>query len=175
MQNKTLQKILVFLFAVLYLMVAWVSFYHAVEFFSMANEYWLGVILALAFEIGQAAVLAYILITKSTRWGPWVLMGVLTIVQCIGNVFSSHMYLVEHSQAKVQYFVDSVLFFVQDPDPAVNIVMIDYLCGFILPIVALAMTSMVVNVLKKQDEQKAIEEKVEDPPENQDEDFQIFY
>ena len=172
MQNKTLQKILVFLFAILYLMVAWVSFYHAVEFFSMANEYWLGIVLALAFEIGQAVVLAYILITKSKTWGPWVLMGVLTIVQCIGNVFSSHMYLVENSQAKIQYFVDSVLFFVQDPDPKVNIVMIDYLCGFLLPIVALAMTSMVVNVLRKEDKQELIEEKVEDPPK---EETQLFF
>lgn len=172
MKNKVLQKILIFLFAVLYLMVAWVSFYHAVEFFSMANEYWLGIILALAFEVGQAVVLAYILITKSKTLGPWILMGVLTIVQCIGNVFSSHMYLVENSQAKIQYFVDSVLFFVQDPDPKVNIVMIDYLCGFLLPIVALAMTSMVVNVLRKEDDTEKVEEK---PPEEPEEKFQIFY
>lgn len=175
MHNKTLQKILVFLFAVLYLMVAWVSFYHAVEFFSMANASWLGIILALAFEIGQACTLAYILITKSRTWMPWLLMGVLTLVQCIGNVFSSHMYLVEHSQNKIQYFVDSVLFFVQDPDPAVNIVMIDYLCGFLLPIVALAMTSMVVNVLRKQETQEHIEEKVENQINNDEEETQLFF
>lgn len=174
MQNKTLQKILVFLFAVLYLMVAWVSFYHAVEFFSMANESWLGIILALAFEIGQACTLAYILITKSKTWMPWILMGVLTIVQCIGNVFSSHMYLVEHSQNKIQYFVDSALFFVQDPDPAVNIVMIDYLCGFLLPIVALAMTSMVVNVLRNRETQEHNEEKIEDLTDDKEE-TQLFF
>jgi hypothetical protein len=133
-------------------MVALVSFYHAIEFFSMANEKWLGIILALAFEIGQACVLAYILVTRTKSVASWLLMGLLTIVQCIGNVFSSHMYLVNHSQDKIQYFVDSVLFFIADPDPKVNIVMIDYICGFLLPIVALAMTSMVVHVLEPTEE-----------------------
>jgi hypothetical protein len=145
---STKQKIMAGLFAVLYVMVALVSFYHAIEFFSMANTQWLGIILALAFEIGQACVLAYILVTRTKSAASWALMGLLTIVQCIGNVFSSHMYLVNHSQDKIQYFVDSVLFFVADPDPKVNIVMIDYICGFLLPIVALAMTSMVVHVLE---------------------------
>jgi hypothetical protein len=145
---STKQKIMAGLFAVLYVMVALVSFYHAIEFFSMANAQWLGIILALAFEIGQACVLAYILVTRTKSVASWALMSLLTIVQCIGNVFSSHMYLVNHSQDKIQYFVDSVLFFVADPDPKVNIVMIDYICGFLLPIVALAMTSMVVHVLE---------------------------
>ena len=47
----------------------------------------------------------------------------------------------------IKYFTDSVLFFIQDPNPKVNQVMISYITGAILPIVSLCMTSMVVNVL----------------------------
>ena len=45
----------------------------------------------------------------------------------------------------ISYFTDSVLFYLQDPDPKVNQVMISYITGAILPIVSLCMTSMVVN------------------------------
>lgn len=47
---------------------------------------------------------------------------------------------------EIKYFTDSVLFFVQDPNPQVNQVMISYITGAILPIVALCMTSMIVDV-----------------------------
>lgn len=139
---------LVTLFALLYGLSAFVSGYHAIEFFSLANAYWLALLLAITFEIGQAAVLFYVLQSKTKSYGPWVLMIVLTLTQCIGNIFSSHKYMVTHSMEDIKYFTDSVLFFVADPDPKVNIVFIDYIVGFLLPIVALAMTSMVVEILK---------------------------
>jgi hypothetical protein len=77
---------------------------------------------------------------------PWILMGVLTLVQVLGNVFSSYQYMMINSTEQIKYFTDSVLFFLQDPDPKVNQVMISYITGAILPIVSLCMTSMVVNV-----------------------------
>jgi hypothetical protein len=52
----------------------------------------------------------------------------------------------DNSTEQIKYFTDSVLFFLQDPDPKVNQVMISYITGAILPIVSLCMTSMVVNV-----------------------------
>ena len=73
-------------------------------------------------------------------------MGILTLVQVIGNIFSSYQYAAINSQGEIKYFVDSVLFFIQDPDPQVNQVMISYITGAILPIVALCMTSMIVDV-----------------------------
>ena len=54
--------------------------------------------------------------------------------------------MVEYSQDMIKYFTDSVLFFVQDPNPKVNQVMISYITGAILPIVSLCMTAMVVDV-----------------------------
>ena len=61
----------------------------------------------------------------------------------------------------IKYFTDSVLFFLQDPNPKVNQVMISYITGAILPIVSLLMTSMVVNVLNRDEESsEEVEENV---------------
>lgn len=141
-----MKNILTILFSLLYLAVGFVSVYHSISFFSISNNEWLAVILALAFEIGQAAVLFSLLVNKSRKTMPWILMGVLTLVQILGNVYSSYQYAALNSPEEIKYFTDSVLFFIQDPDPQVNQVMISYITGAILPIVALCMTSMIVDV-----------------------------
>ena len=61
-----MKKTLIYLFSILYLAVGFVSTYHAISFFSISNESWLAIILAVAFEIGQAAVLFSLLVNKST-------------------------------------------------------------------------------------------------------------
>jgi putative Mn2+ efflux pump MntP len=155
---------LTILFSLLYLAVGFVSVYHSISFFSISNSEWLAVILALAFEIGQAAVLFSLLTSKSNKTMPWILMGVLTAVQVLGNVYSSYHYSVLNSPDEIKYFTDSVLFFIQDPNPQVNQVMISYITGAILPIVALCMTSMIVNV-SGAEEQK----------EKNDEESKIFF
>ena len=140
-----MKKILTILFSLLYLAVGFVSTYHAVAFFSISNESWLAIILAIAFEVGQAAVLFSLLVNKTKKTMPWILMGVLTLVQVLGNVYSSYQYMIIHNSAMIKYFTDSVMFFLQDPNPKVNQVMISYITGAILPIVSLCMTSMVVD------------------------------
>ena len=154
-----MKKILTILFSLLYLAVGFVSVYHSIEFFSISNQRWLAVILAIAFEIGQAAVLFSLLTSKTKRIMPWILMSVLTLVQCMGNVFSVHHYMLVHNTDMIQYFTDSVLFFIQDPDPKYNQVMISYITGAILPIVALCMTSMIVNNSIKEEDEVVEEEK----------------
>lgn len=149
---------LTILFSLLYLAVGFVSVYHSISFFSISNSEWLAIILALAFEIGQAAVLFSLLISKSNKTMPWILMSVLTAVQVLGNVYSSYHYSVLNSPNEIKYFTDSVLFFIQDPNPQVNQVMISYITGAILPIVALCMTSMIVNVSGAEDKQEKNDE-----------------
>lgn len=162
-----MKGILTILFSLLYLAVGFVSVYHAISFFSISNSHWLAVVLALAFEIGQAAVLFSLLVNKSKKTMPWILMGVLTLVQVLGNVYSSYQYAALNSPEEIKYFTDSVLFFVQDPDPQVNQVMISYITGAILPIVALCMTSMIVDV-SGMDHQKDIDnQEVNDNPEEE--------
>lgn len=92
---------------------------------------------------------------------PWILMIVLTLVQVLGNVYSSYQYAAINSMDEIKYFTDSVLFYLQDPNPQVNQVMISYITGAILPIVALCMTSMIVDVSgvdKEKVEEKEIKE-----------------
>lgn len=170
-----MKKALVILFSLLYISVGFVSTYHAISFFAISNAEWLAVILAIAFEIGQAAVLFSLLTSKNKRTMPWILMGVLTLVQVLGNVYSSYSYMIINHPDQVKYFIDSVLFYLQDPDPKVNQVMISYITGAILPIVSLCMTSMVIDAaeLKKDNEeieekepvQDIVEETVEEKPE----------
>lgn len=171
-----IKKSLTILFSLLYLAVGFVSVYHSISFFSISNSEWLAVILALAFEIGQAAVLFSLLVNKSKKTMPWVLMGVLTAVQVLGNVYSSYHYAALNSPDEIKYFTDSVLFFIQDPNPQVNQVMISYITGAILPIVALCMTSMIVDV-SHVDDQKEIEEKEQEIEDQEidEEKSKIFY
>ena len=171
-----MKKSLTILFSLLYLAVGFVSVYHSISFFSISNSEWLAVILALAFEIGQAAVLFSLLVNKSKKTMPWILMGVLTAVQVLGNVYSSYHYAALNSPDEIKYFTDSVLFFIQDPNPQVNQVMISYITGAILPIVALCMTSMIVDV-SHVDDQKEIEENEQEieKQEINEEKSKIFY
>lgn len=150
-----MRKALLILFSILYLSVAFVSTWHAITFFGLSNPMWLAVILALAFEVGQASVLFTILMQEDKKKAmPWVLMGILTLVQVLGNVFSSYKYMLMHNADQIQYFTKSVLFFVQSPNPDYNYVMISYITGAILPVVSLCMTAMVVNVIKQEPEKK---------------------
>lgn len=143
-----MKKVLFVLFSILYLAVGFVSTYHAIEFFSLSNATWLAVILAIAFEVGQAAVLFSLLTSKDkSKIMPWVLMIMLTLVQVLGNIFSAYHYLVVNNPDMIKYFTESILFFVQNPNPKFNQVMVSYITGAILPVVSLCMTSMVVNVM----------------------------
>lgn len=160
-----MKQILTILFSILYLAVGFVSVYHSINFFTISNEPWLATILAIAFEIGQAAVLFSLLTNKEKKKiMPWILMGVLTAVQVLGNVYSSYQYMVVNNSDLIKYFTDSVLFFVKDPNPQVNQVMISYITGAILPIVALCMTSMIVDVsgAESKKEEKKEENKIEE-------------
>ena len=144
------RKVLLVLFCVLYASIAFVSTYHAFAFFALANPMWLSVILAIAFEVGQATVLFTLLasgVKNERQIMAWVLMFVLTAVQVLGNVFSSYKYMIINNADQIQYFTKSVLFFVQSPNPDYNYVMISYITGAILPVVALCMTSMIVKVM----------------------------
>ena len=152
MNRTILRKILLILFGILYLAIAVVSTIHAVSFFALSNMIILAIVLAVAFEIGQASVLFNLLINTGRNKKnalSWILMGVLTIVQILGNVFSSYRYMIINNADQIDYFTKSVLFFVQSPNPEMNYVMISYITGAILPVVALCMTAIVVRLLNQ--------------------------
>ncbi len=109
--------------------------------------------LAITFEIGQAAVLFSILIGASgkNKVIPWILMCVLTLVQILGNVFSSYEYLITNSGDNLRFFKEPIFVWTDIPDDQCNVIL-TYIIGAILPIVALLMTSMVTNYLNKVEE-----------------------
>ena len=167
------QKIYISLFAVLYLIVAFSSFWHAVSFFGLANNSWMSVILAFAFEVGQAAVL-FSLLTSSkdrSRIMPWVLMTMFTLVQVIGNVFSSYKYLKLNSVENLIYFKEPIFIWTSLPDDQATVI-VTYIVGAILPVCALLLTSMITNYLSDQEELKKeqLEEKHIEEIANENED-----
>lgn len=172
-----MKKALIILFSLLYLSVGFVSTIHSISFFEISNKSWLAVILAIAFEIGQATVLFSLLTSKIKRVMPWILMGVLTLVQVLGNVYSSYSYMMLNNPDEVKFFTDSVLFFMQDPDPKVNQVMVSYITGAILPIVSLCMTSMVVNAAGLEHNYEIEEKIIEQDTDNKqvEEESKIIY
>lgn len=150
--NKHFRKIFLILFAILYISVALVSTFHAISFFGLANNGWVSVMLAITFEIGQAAVLFSILTGASgkNKIIPWILMCVLTLVQVLGNVFSSYEYLITNSGDNLRFFKEPIFVWTDLPDEQCTVIL-TYIIGAILPIVALLMTSMVTNYLNKDD------------------------
>jgi len=137
------------LFGILYLIVGLCSFWHAISFFGLANGAWMSVILAFAFEVGQAAVLFSLLTSKKDRGKimPWILMTMFTLVQVIGNVFSSYKYLMLNSVEDLKYFKEPIFIWTQLPDAQATVI-VTYIVGAILPVAALMLTSMITNYLE---------------------------
>ena len=147
----TKKTVYVGLFAILYLIVAFSSFFHACAFFGLANNDWMSIILAFAFEVGQAAVLFSLLTSTKDRGRimPWVLMTMFTLVQVIGNVYSSYKYIITNSVENLRYFKEPIFIWTDLPDAQANVIIV-YLVGALLPIAALLLTSMITNYLTDQ-------------------------
>lgn len=165
----TKRNIYIALFTVLYLAVGIVSLIHSFAFFGLANSPIMSIMLGCCFEIGQVAVLMSLLTSKKeqSRIMPWILMFVLSLIQILGNIFSSYKYLMLHSTADLKFFKEPVFVWVDLPDN-VTTVIVTYIVGAILPIIALCMTSMVSNyIMESDDSTKKIES--DEPKINEDE------
>ena len=145
----TKRNVYIALFAILYLIVAFSSFWHAIEFFALTNHSWMSIILAFAFEVGQAAVLLAILTSAKERskFTPWILMCILTLVQIIGNVYSSYKYIMLNASENLRYFKEPIFIWTNLPDAQATVI-ITYISSAILPLCALLLTSMITNYLE---------------------------
>lgn len=151
-KNFTTRNLFLCLFAILYLSVAAVSTFHAFHFFGLANNSVMAAMLAGTFEIGQAAVLFSLLTDSENRkkYMPWVLMCILTLVQVLGNVFSSYEYIITNSMDNLRYFKEPIFIWTNLPDEQANVI-VTYIQGSLLPIVCLLLTSMVTSYLSKEE------------------------
>lgn len=154
----TTRNLFLYLFAILYLSVAAVSTFHAFHFFGLANNQVMAAMLAGTFEIGQAAVLFSLLTDSSNRkkYMPWVLMCILTLVQVLGNVFSSYEYIITNSMDSLRYFKEPIFIWTNLPDEQANVI-VTYIQGSLLPIVCLLLTSMVTSYLSKEEKNNSLQ------------------
>lgn len=149
MSKNILYNMFIWTFVALYAITAFISFYHAIEFFSIGNVTWMSIMLAAVFEIGQATVLASLLLSDNNKViMPWVLMVVLTTVQVIGNVYSTFKFMSLSEINYYQYLEKPLLFWVNGISQETVMIIISYIIGALLPIVALCMTTMVANNIK---------------------------
>ena len=122
----------------------------------------MSIILAFAFEVGQAAVLLAILTSAKDRskFTPWILMCILTLVQIIGNVYSSYKYIMLNASENLRYFKEPIFIWTDLPDAQATVI-ITYISSAILPLCALLLTSMITNYLEdngKDNEKETITE-----------------
>ena len=169
MNQKVLNKVFVWGFLFLYVLVACISFCHAVEFFNIGNANWMSITLAFAFELGLALSLAAILLSDSNSKNilPWALMIILCAVQVIGNVYSTYKYIALSETEYYQYLAQPLLFWIEEISEETVRIIISWIIGAILPIIALFMTDMVASNLKTMnadDETKDVAENTKDEP-----------
>ena len=156
MNQKVLHKVFIWGFLFLYFLVALISFCHAVQFFGIGNAKWMSISLAFAFELGLALSLASILLSDKNKKQtlPWILMITLTAVQVVGNVYSVFRYISVSDVDYYQYLAKPLLFFIEEVDENTIQIIVSWIMGAILPIVALMMTDMVANNIKNVSEDK---------------------
>lgn len=182
MNSKIITTTYLSLFAILYLCTAFVSTMHAIQFFSLANAAYLGVILALTFEVSQAAVLSSLLIDKSNQKKivPWLLMFLMCGVQILGNVYSSYKYIYLNSLEDLKWFKEPIFIWMDNfPDKEATVI-VTWAIGGLLPCVCLLLTEMVTSYIHrdKEEENKVQElikeDKKEEPePEHKIENEQV--
>ena len=143
-------KIFIYAFLFLYALVAFISFCHAIEFFDIGNTHWMSIMLAFAFELGLAVCLASILIGANKRSNiAWILLTILVLVQVIGNTYSVFKFISESGYDYYNYLAKPMLFMIEEVSQETVQVIISWIMGAILPIVALLMTEMVANGIKE--------------------------
>jgi hypothetical protein len=157
MKNKVLYKVFIWTFILLYLGTAFISYCHSIEFFNIGNSEWMSYILGIIFELGQATVLASLLLTNNRKnLLPWCLIILLTAVQVIGNTYSVYKYIALSESDYYMYLSNALLFWINGISQETIMVIVSWIIGAMLPIVALAMTSMVTTQMKLQSTEEVI-------------------
>ena len=146
------RNIYITLFALLYILCSVCSLIHSFAFFGLANNLPMSIMLGTCFEIGQFAVLMSLLTSKKNdgKIMQYILLIILTVVQILGNVFSSFKYLMINSVSDLEYFKKPIFIFTDLPDD-ITTVIVTWIIGAILPCVCLLLTSMVSNYIMDTD------------------------
>lgn len=167
-KGKKLYWWLIATFAVLYLAVAFVSTLHAITFFQLANTLGLAILLGAAYEIGQAAVLFSILMSQNrNRILAWGMMFLLTALQVTANVYASFKFMDGSGSEDWRFWQRAILFGVQAENDEMYKVIISWISGALLPVVALGMTALVADNIRMAQGDIKPEEKKEEEDEDE--------
>lgn len=169
-RNKTLYNIFIGGFVILYIATALISLCHAIEFFTIGNVKWMAITLATVFELGQMIVLSSLLLSDNKKTLlPWILLTILTSVQVVGNVYSVYKYITLSATEYYVYLQKPLIdWWLSGVSQETIIVIISWIIGALLPIIALFMTSMVANNIKLMEETAVPIEKAETPKEEEE-------
>ncbi len=77
-----------FMFLVPIILVAIISISHVVSWYELANPFTWAVYLSIAIEIG--AMTALVAVTNRIKGGVWLMFGLVTFIQMVGNIFFSY-------------------------------------------------------------------------------------
>jgi hypothetical protein len=161
--NKSLYWGLIITFIFLYICVGFVSTLHSITFFNLTNATALAILLALCFEVGQASVLFGLLMTRNKdKFLPWALMILLTALQVTANVYASFKFMANSGNNDWEYWQKSILIGVQASNPEMYQIIISWIAGALLPIVALGMTALVAENIKLAAAENELDEKKEE-------------
>lgn len=165
--NRGLYWGLIITFGLLYACVGFVSTLHSITFFQLANNLGLAILLGITYEIGQASVLFSILMSEKNKgkFLPWSLMVLLTALQVTANVYASFKFMSGTGNTDWTYWQKSILFGVQASSPEMYQVIISWIAGALLPIVALGMTALVAQNMTFMKEENEQDEKPKDSKE----------
>lgn len=172
-RSKKLYWALIGTFTALYLAVAFVSTLHAITFFQLANTLGLAILLGAAYEVGQAAVLFSIIMTENkNRVLAWAMMFLLTALQITANVYASFKFMDSSGSNDWTYWQRAILFGVQAENNEMYKVIISWISGALLPVVALGMTALVAdNIRLAQGEKLGSDDEIIPIPKIEDEEL----
>jgi hypothetical protein len=146
MNQKVINRFVIGVFVLLYLLTSIISTIHVIDFFKLSNADWLAITLAVAFEVGAAASLASIIaLKKMNKSIVWALFFILTAMQAMGNTYYAFTHLHDF-----QNWID--LFGLTDFELIAQKRILSIVSGAVLPLVALGFIKSLVDYIKPETE-----------------------
>lgn len=140
--NKKLKILSCSVFTLLYLIVSIISLICSTSFFNLAHSGIMSWVLAIGFELGAMSCLLSTLILPKNKLGlVWFMFVILTLFQCMGNMYAAFINLENYSDWISMFGMDEL-------EPLAQKRVLAAISGIILPLVALGFIRIMANILQ---------------------------
>ena len=140
--NKKLKILSCSVFTLLYVIVSVISLICSTSFFDLAHSGVMSWVLAIGFELGAMSCLLSTLILPKKKLGlVWFMFVVLTMFQCMGNMYAAFINLKDYSDWISMFALDEM-------EPIAQKRVLAAISGIILPLVALGFIRIMANILQ---------------------------